>query len=115
MKTLESIISLLVFVSIAIMLIPEPKELDYSVYKTQIANDIWRVFELRNNFVGFDKNKLNDDANKITELTSLCIEFEEEDVTSCIPETKTIQIRKMAIVDGNPKTITMRIGQNNQN
>ena len=111
MQTIEAIISLLVFLSILPLILSsiEPHVPDDSFYRLHLANDIWRVFYLRGDFENFDKSALNSDANQITKLTSLCIGFEEEDVTSCVSDSELIRIKKTAIVDGNPKWITMKV------
>ncbi|MFA6530714.1 MAG: hypothetical protein WCT31_03200 [Candidatus Micrarchaeia archaeon] len=110
MKTLEALISLLVFLLIIASLAPMAQPERDGIYRMQLANDIWRVFSLRGDLEGFDKTRMNVDAEEITKLTSLCVELDEEDVTSCIPEEKITQVRKTAIVYGEPKTITLRVG-----
>jgi hypothetical protein len=110
METFEAMLSLLVFLSMLTLFTPEPQAIDNSLYASQIANDVWRVFQLRGDLHNFDKLKLNADADTMTELTSLCIEFKEEDVTSCIPKDKITSIRRTVIKDGEPEAITMRIG-----
>jgi hypothetical protein len=110
MKTLEAIIALLVFLMIVQMFQPTARQIDNSLHRMQIANDVWRVFQLRGDLEGFDKVRLNADAEKITGLTSLCIGFDEEDVTSCIAGNTVTQVKKVAIINGEPKEITMRIG-----
>lgn len=110
MKTIEAIIAFVFFIMILQLFTPLSKNIDTSLYHVQIANDIWRVFQLRSDLQGFDKNKLNIDANRITELTKLCIEFQEEDVTSCIPKEKTAQLERVAIIDGKATKITLKIG-----
>lgn len=111
MQTIEAIISLLVFLSILPLILSsvEPHVPDDSLYRLHLANDIWRVFYLRGDFEDFNKLALNRDANQITELTNLCIGFEEEDVTSCVSDVELIKIRKIAFVNGNPKWITMKV------
>ena len=111
MQTIEALISLLVFLSILPLILSsiEPHVPDDALYRLHLANDIWRVFYLRGDFEDFDKAALNRDAEQITKLTGLCIGFEEEDVTSCIGESEFIRIKKIAIIDGNPKWITMMV------
>jgi len=111
MQTLEAILSLLVFLLIVSVFVPIERAVDNSVYKMQIANDVWRVFWLRGDLQDFNKVKMNVDANEITKLTGLCIGFEEEDVTSCIPKEGIAQVRKTAIVDGKPEIITLMVGR----
>ncbi len=110
MKTVEAIIALLVFLLIVQLFVPMPQQLNSSLYKIQLVNDVWRVFQLRGDLQGFDKTKLNADVDEITKLTALCIEFEEEDVTSCIPKENIVQTNKIAIIEGEAKKITVKIG-----
>lgn len=113
MKTIEALISLLVFLIIIAGLAPMAQPERGGLYQMQLANDVWRVFSLRGDLEGFDKIKMNADADEITELTGLCISFDEEDVTSCIPESSITTMKKTAIVEGEPKIITLRIGIEN--
>ncbi len=110
MKTVEAIVALLVFLLILQLFNPTVRPVDSSLYQIQLANDIWRVFQLRGDLQGFNKLKLNADANEVTKLTSLCIEFDEEDVTSCIPKSNIAQISRMVIIDDQPKKITVKVG-----
>lgn len=111
MQTFEFIIGLLTFLLIAQILSSSPNvSVDDSLYKYQLANDVWRVFYLKGHLTSFDKIGLNSDANKITSLTGLCIEFEEEDVTSCIVKNQLITINKLAYYNGKINSLTIKIG-----
>lgn len=111
MQTFEALISFLVFVSIIAMLQVPHHEIDDSLYRLQLAGDVWRVFQLRGNLGGFDKLKMNLDADEITRITGLCIEMEEEDVATCIPQGSVVRIERLAIINGQPEAIHMRIGR----
>ena len=113
MQTIEGIVSFLVFISIAgmILMSVEEKGVDDSLYRYQLGNDVWRVLWLRGGLTHFDKGILQSDVEKISENTGLEIYFEEEDVGTLIEGKEIIVIKKIAVVRGEPKEITMVISK----
>ncbi|MBI5051373.1 hypothetical protein HZC08_01305 [Candidatus Micrarchaeota archaeon] len=100
----------ILFLILATINFQENTAIDYGFYKYSLGNDAWRVLYLRGGLHNFDKAKLNSDLERITELTSLCFYFEEEDVASCISEQDTLVLKKMAYINGQAKEITMHVG-----
>lgn len=114
MNTLEAILSFLILLSLLpVLLTIQDYTIDTSHYNLKLAEDVWRVLYLKNDLRGFDKINLNKDLKEIYELTSLCVLIEEEDVASCIPNEATVVIKRVAFINGNPKTITIQVGVNN--
>ncbi|MBS3067344.1 hypothetical protein J4450_01465 [Candidatus Micrarchaeota archaeon] len=109
MQTLEAIISLLFLVSFVSFVASEQhaRGVDDSLYKYQLANDVWRVVYLRN---GIDSNKYENDIKRIGELTNLCIFI--DDVTNCDEEVEEIISTERIVVVGNePKKVMVTIAK----
>jgi len=123
MQTMEAVISLLILVSFISMLTLEQENTkvrtDTSLYKQQLANDVWRVLYLRGDFkdFSFDKNnsardKTEKDLERIGELTSFCVFISGETLTNCRGENvgeKSISIEKFLIVEGELKKVPLTI------
>lgn len=120
MQTLEAIISLLVFVALLPQFLSiEEKPVDDSLYRMQLANDIWRALYLKSDFEDFSfaeynaaRNNAEADLNKITKSTGICIFIGGEKLTSCRGEKTGEQIittEKMLIVDSIPQKVTLTL------
>lgn len=102
MQSLEAVISLMVLVFIlSYMLsgIAEEPGIDDSLYRYQLAGDVWRVVSLRGNLEDFDFEKGNDARDKVEEdfeeierITGLCTYMGGIRVTSCPGEKATVRI-----------------------
>lgn len=115
LNTLESLVSFLVLVSLIQLLVFNLEtSKDDSYLHLKLSEDIWRVLYLKNDLKDFNKQGLNSDLDKIYELINLCVVFEEEDVASCIPDSKSsIAIKRVAFINGNPKILTITVGVSN--
>ena len=111
MQTLEAIISLMFFVSFLPVIASEQHaETDDTLYKYQLANDVWRTLYLRN---GNNMDAYEEDVEKIGELTDLCIFVAGERITNCRGEKveQIISTERLVFSDGELKTITVTIAQ----
>ncbi len=76
MQTLEAIISFTVFMlftSYVLLQLEDYNGVDDSLYRYQLANDVWRVLYLRGNFEYLqDESQLDDELNEIDDMTGLC-------------------------------------------
>lgn len=121
MQTLEATISLLFFIFIISSIfsnIQTSYHLDSSLYRYQLANDVWRVLYLRGNFEYFSASNrqiLEQDAEIIKEKTGFCIFVEGIRYTNCRGGTdshkKIATIEKYLYEDSNPKSITFSIAK----
>ncbi len=121
MQTLEAIISLFMFMSFITLVASEwhvPVEIDSSLYKHQLANDVWRVLYLRGDFTGFSFEAANAarikaelDVHTIGELTSHCIFVGGERITNCRgePVQRVVSTERVTLVNGNPEKITVTL------
>jgi hypothetical protein len=109
MKSFEALFTLLVILSFSFLILnyPEPK-LNDSLYRFQLANDVWRIWQLRGDLDGFNEVKMTADADYMTQLTGFCIYLVEEQVASCTyDETIISSIQKKAWINGEIKTLTL--------
>ncbi len=111
MNTIEAMFSFLIFLSLIPLVQQSNYSIDHSHYALKLGEDIWRILYLKGSLNDFDENKLNENLNELTELTSLCIEFKEKDVVSCIPKESLVVIKRIAYINGNPRIITISIGR----
>lgn len=111
MNTLEAIFSFLILLSlIPFFMQTTIQETDTSHYQLKLTEDVWRILYLNKDLEYFNKLKMQKDIEEISELTSLCILIEEEDIASCIPNRANVVVKKIAFINGNPETITLVIG-----
>ncbi|HLC68452.1 MAG TPA: hypothetical protein VJH24_01315 [Candidatus Bilamarchaeaceae archaeon] len=107
-KSFEAIFTLLVVVSFSLLILNQPLPgINDSLYRLQLAHDVWRVWQLRGDLDGFDKNAMNRDADAMTALTGTCIYLEEEDVASCLGGERIIALPQKAWVNGEVKNLTV--------
>ena len=112
MQTVECVISFVVLLSIAGMVINlDGPEIDDSLYRYQLAGDVWRVLWLKDGLKHFDKRMLQDDVERISEITGLEVSFDEEDVASYRGGKDVVVIKKTVIIKGEPRIITVRISK----
>ena len=120
MQTFEALFSLFVFCLLAAQfLVFEEKPIDNSLYRLQLANDVWRALYLKGDFEDFSFNKGNQardnaeaDLKEITEMTGICVFINGEQLTSC-RGIKTgehmITTEKLLIVDGVPQKVQLTL------
>ena len=122
MQILEAMISLMVLVSFLSFIAGEQHTLavDDSLYKYQLANDVWRVLYLRGDFKDFsfdDANLARDrvelDLQRIGELTNLCVFIGGERITNCRGEDveKLVSTDRITLVDGAPQRIMVTLAK----
>lgn len=87
MQTLEAALSFFLFFVFAssFLIQLDYTKPDYSLYRYQIANDIWRVLYLTDalNYYPLEKGSTEEKMNKIEELTGFCTYIEGIQTTSC--------------------------------
>ncbi len=85
MKFIEATISLLVFLIFITTVLAgaTAHKTDDSLYRYELASDVWRVLYLRGDFHNFAEDSLNPardatekDLTRITDLTGLCMNIE---------------------------------------
>ena len=117
MQTLESIISLFFFISIttSILVYYSPEKIDDSLYRLQLAEDVWRVLYLRDVFHDSPSREfLESEFEIIEEETGLCIFLDGIEITSCRGGEEhhmIASVTRTIIYDGSPKTHTFSIGK----
>lgn len=113
-KTLEAAISLVVLLSfLSFGLLHYPVQ-HSRLHEYELAEDAWRVLYLRG---GFDvsepesgNRKLNADAERISELTGLCVAMDGLQVASCLPGEGAIALHKTVSSGGGPMEVLFRMG-----
>lgn len=93
MQSVEGMISLMFLVSILSYMgagISEKPEIDDSLYRIQLAGDVWRVASLRGDFRDFDsssnspsRDRLQNTFEEIESITGLCPYLGGKLVTPC--------------------------------
>lgn len=114
MNTIEAILSLMIFILIISTFISVPTpELDDSLYKLKLSEDIWRNLYLKGDFENFNKEKIKEDLNEINELTGLCvsINWKEESIKTCEP-SQFVVVKRIAFINGSPEMISIKLGVN---
>lgn len=97
MHTLEAVFSLIMLVGFSLTLsLAADAPTNYSLYRYQLANDVWRVLYLRHGVaLLYNPSVAADDIEKITGETSLCIQS--DFYTSCEVE-EGITIKKPTVL-----------------
>jgi hypothetical protein len=121
MQSLEASVSLLVFASLAFAFLSQlaPARTDDSLYRAQLADDVWRVLYLRNHFTDFSGSKrsgLESDLMLIGTEMSSCIFISGIEYTNCRddsddPHEIIVSVGKTLIMDGSPESVTLSIGK----
>ena len=123
MKLVEATLAFFVFIIFlnSVLARSNPSQTNESLYRYELANDIWRVLYLRGDFHDFNSSTLNyardkteNDLTKITELSGLCITIEGIRVQSkqcrgVSSEAKTVVITKKLLVGDEVKEVTMTV------
>lgn len=128
-KTLEAAISLVVLVSfLSFGLLHYPVQ-HSRLYEYELAEDAWRAIYLKGGFgpewklvEGCEKLEdgcgvlwpneasMNRDAERITELTGLCVAMDGLQVASCLPGEGALVLHKTVSSGGEPMTFAFRMG-----
>lgn len=117
MQIIEGFLSLLFFISILILLMPDTKSIDYSLYQLQLADDIWRVLYLRDNFNDFSEAKriaIESDMAEIGTKTGFCLFIDGIQFTNCRSGDNhviLISFKRTVLSEGSPKQITFSIAK----
>lgn len=120
MQSLEAILSLLFLISIVSpLLIPSNgNEIDDSLYRIQLAEDIWRVLYLRGDFHEFGDTKrtfIETEFELIGDETDLCIFMDGIEFTNCRGGEQehelSASLPKTIIYEGRPKSVSFSIGK----
>jgi hypothetical protein len=88
MQTVEAVFSLMLFLSLSslVLLEAEPKAIDDSLYRMELANDAWRVLYLRGAFEDFGEPKrafIERELYLLGEETELCYFINGINYTNC--------------------------------
>ncbi len=112
MNTIEAVLSLMVFVLIisSFTSVPTP-ELDDSLYKLKLSEDVWRILYLKGDLKDFQDDKILEDLEEIKELTGLCvsINWKEESINTCEP-SQFVVVKRIAFINGSPEMISIKVG-----
>ena len=124
MQTLEAIISMFVFVAFASFLMLQLDNyngIDDSLYRYQLANDVWRVLYLQGDFNDFtftsgsdQQKKAESDLEIIYEKTGICSYLGGIKATSCdrsesYCKEKIASVQHVLIDAGDPKQVTLSL------
>jgi hypothetical protein len=121
MQSIEAVISLMFFVMvISFMLngISEKSGINDSLYKYQLAGDVWRVVSLKGHFQDFSfddgniqRDLVEKDLNEIYDLTGLCTHIGGFKATSCrgVSTTEIITVKRMLYVNGTLNQVTFSL------
>jgi hypothetical protein len=118
MQTIEALISLVVFLSMAILMLnsmQQPYQPDDSLYRMQLGGDIWRVLYLKGSFEDFDglgRPALESDAIQIQDMTGFCIYIGGIRNTNCRGargDETIVSMQKIVIQNGHPKQVTFSV------
>lgn len=121
LKTVEALIALVVLLSFSsFQLLHQPVQ-HSSLYQYELAEDAWRVIWLRGGLqpaehdewmggtFGINENDMVESADRITELTGLCVEMDSLQATSCIPGENAIVLHKNVMAPF-PIPVVFRMG-----
>ncbi len=121
MQSFEAMMSFLVFTSIMLAVIEaegEPRGIDDSLLRLQIAQDAWRVLYLRGDFRDFGNagsGRIRADMESISSETNLCVFLMgSSNYTSCRGGEKhelTASIRRAIIIGNSPRLVTFSLGK----
>jgi len=121
MQAIEASLSLFVFASILTMLLgaaEEPRGIDDSLYRMQLAQDAWRVLYLRHDFQDFgegNREAIERDMDEIGEQASLCIFLDGIWSTNCRGghegHEMTLTMRRTVVSGGSPRRLVFSLGQ----
>ena len=120
MQTLEAIISMFVFVAFASFLMLQLDNyngIDESLYRYQLANDVWRVLYLQGDFKDLKSmSELDESLGEINEKTGLCVYVSGQQGTApsirgedCSSDEAVAKIHPVVLVDGIPKQVTLSV------
>ncbi len=120
MQTLEASLSLLIFLSAASVLAP-PEEHDYlddSIYRLQLANDAWRVLQLRGLSGGMGEGSrpaIEAELDAMGKRTGLCYFIRGMNMTNCRSGDEereiTSSVRRIALYGGEPEVLSVSVGR----
>ncbi len=120
MQTIEALLSLTVFLLITSAILIESQvshSPDDSLYRMQLAGDIWRVLYLKGNFENLDdagRVVFESDATRIRDMTGLCIFIGGIRNTNCRggqEHERIVTMKKIVVVDGQPKEVTFSVSK----
>lgn len=121
MQTLEAMISFVFFLSVStplLLSLEEQRHVDDSLYRIQLAEDVWRVLYLRGNFADFqdaDRDELEKEFQLIGNETGLCVFMDGVQFTNCRgndkPHDNTASLTKTVICNGEPRIFTFSLGR----
>jgi len=118
MQTLEAIISFAVFMlfaSYVLMQLEDHGGVDDSLYRYQLASDVWRVLYLKGSFEYLeDESQLDAELDRIDGMTGLCTYIGGQRATSeeCRGRQTTehvVSIKRIVLMNGVPRERTLSI------
>ena len=121
MQSIEAVISLMCLVMLLSFLLgaaADQQGIDDSLYKFQLANDVWRILFLKGHLQDFSfdqastqRDLVEQDLEEIHFLTGLCTHMGGIKASSCrgIPTTEVVTVKKMLYVDGLPSNTSLTL------
>lgn len=120
MQIMEAMVSLIFLISFLSIVAADQKAkaIDDSLYKYQLANDVWRVLYLKGDFKdlsfiseSLDRRNAENDLKIIGNITGFCIFIGGERLTNCrgIPTQEIVSIERIAIINDYPDQITLSL------
>ena len=125
MQTIEAVISLvfLILICSTILLTMPEQRIDDSIYRMQLAEDVWRVLYLRGDLNGFSSSqsivkkasetKIENDLDVIGSEMGLCIYMSGIQMTNCrdgiAGREKIVSIERMLVDNGEPRKIMLSL------
>jgi hypothetical protein len=119
MQTVEAVLSFLAFAAISssLMMAVHPVPQDDSLYRLQLAEDVWRVLYLRGDLApgsGEDGLALESDVRGIGDEAGLCVFIRGIETANCRggPEREmTVSVSRTMFVNGSLRSVTLSLGR----
>lgn len=120
MQTLEAVISFFVFMTFAsyiLLQLDDYSGIDNSLYRYQLANDIWRVLYLQGHFKNLETlSELDQPLQEISENTGFCIYVGGQQGTpssirgqDCLSGEPVSKVQHVVLVGGTPKRVMLSV------
>ncbi len=122
MQTLEAIISFtvfMIFASYVLLQLGDYSGVDDSLYRYQLANDVWRVLYLQGAFRDLDSlSGIDENIGSMMEETGFCIYIRGQQATApsirgtgCRAGEPLAKVQHVLIVNGKPEKVTLSLYQ----
>lgn len=121
MQTLEAIISFFVFMiftSYVLLQLEDYSGIDDSLYRYQLANDVWRTLYLQGYFMNLNSmSELDQPLQEIRDSTGLCVYISGQQATApsirgedCAADEKPLsKVHHVLLINGMPRQVTLSV------